>query len=97
MRTYVGDQEALVAEFEELARGIAEDEQLPDFLREMLFGRSGELDSERAVREDAARGILADLSADDPELASYAAVLLGAIPLAARCAAHRPLRTESAA
>ncbi|MDH6119313.1 hypothetical protein [Kitasatospora sp. GAS204B] len=98
MRTYVGDQEALtVAEFEELTSGFAEDEQLPDFLREMLFGRSGESGLERAVRVDAARGILADLSADDPELVLYAATLLGVIPLTTRCGAHRPLRTEPAA
>ncbi|UPZ30438.1 hypothetical protein MUK60_23225 [Streptomyces sp. LRE541] len=56
MRTYIGRQEAIsAADFAELALGTPV---------ELWLGVEGETDEERAAREDAARGILAD----DPDL-----------------------------
>ncbi|MDH6111537.1 hypothetical protein P3T36_004691 [Kitasatospora sp. MAP12-15] len=82
MTTYQGEQEvAAAAEFEQLAGGFEEDEQLPEFLRELLIGRPAECEVARAVRIDAARGILADLRFDAPELVEYVRAMPGLAPL----------------
>ncbi|MDH6127418.1 hypothetical protein [Kitasatospora sp. GP82] len=98
MRTVVGRQEeAIAAEFEGLSLGVDSDELLPEFLGELLLGRPDESDATRAARLDAARGILADLDAEPPELAAYAAALLEAVPLARRALLRHPVRTEATA
>ncbi|MFC5909492.1 hypothetical protein [Streptacidiphilus monticola] len=74
MRTIVSGQHAANSlEFAELALGID---------NELFTGpASGESDTERAARLDAARGILDDLRHEDPELAAYAARLLDSASL----------------
>ncbi|MGW2371996.1 hypothetical protein [Kitasatospora sp. NPDC001683] len=95
MRTSLhGRQADRVEEFEEQADQVPEDEQLPEFLHELFVGRTGESDAERAVRVDAAQGILADLREDAPELVAYVAELLldaaTFVPRSAGCRSFRP-------
>ena len=97
MRTYIGQQEAISApEFEELALGFDADEQLPEFLQELFLGTPGENVKARAVRQEAARGVLADLETEAPELAAYVAVLLNATPLIQRSIIRRAVWGEAA-
>ncbi|MFD7905573.1 hypothetical protein ACFV4G_25420 [Kitasatospora sp. NPDC059747] len=99
MRTSLHDRRPDRAdEFEEQASPLSADEQLPEFLRELFVGRAGESDTERAVRVDAARGILADLREDEPELVAYVAeLLLDAATFVTRCADCRSFRPGRAA
>ncbi|MFJ9839291.1 hypothetical protein ACIRYZ_02320 [Kitasatospora sp. NPDC101155] len=99
MRTSLHDRQADKAEeFEEQVGRVSEGEQLPEFLRDLFVGRAGESDVERAVRVDAARGILADLREDAPELVAYVAeLLLGAATLVTRSADYRSFRPGTAA
>ena len=97
MRVYVGQQEAISAsEFDELAIGFDAEEQLPDFLLALVLGETGESATDRAVRLDAARGILADWADEAPDLVDYVAMLLGASPLAPRIIARRSAHIEAA-
>ncbi|MEV6464604.1 hypothetical protein [Kitasatospora sp. NPDC051702] len=98
MRTSLHDRQSGEAEeFEEQVGRLPEDEQLPEFLHELFVGWAGESDTERAVRVDAAQGILADLREDAPELVAYVAELLEAATFVARCADCRSFRPGSAA
>jgi hypothetical protein len=62
-------------EFAELALGID---------RELFAGLADETDTERAARLDAARDVLADLAGDDPELTTYAQILMRQAPVPLR-------------
>ncbi|MFG2845804.1 hypothetical protein ACGF12_21930 [Kitasatospora sp. NPDC048296] len=99
MRTSLHDRQSGEAEeFEEQVGRLSEDEQLPEFLHELFVGRAGESDAERAVRVDAAQGILADLREDAPELVAYVAeLLLDAATFVTRCADCRSFRPGTAA
>lgn len=97
MRTYIGHQEALCAsEFEELAFGFDADVQLAEFLKELFLGSPGESVAARAVRLDAAHGILADLQTEAPALAADVAVMLGATSMVRRSGVRRSVRIEAA-
>ncbi len=81
MCTRDGEPEAEGAsEFAELDVGFDPDVQLPDFLRELFFGNAEESSTARLARVDAARGILADLQVEAPELAAYIATLRNVDP-----------------
>ncbi|MFF2144459.1 hypothetical protein [Kitasatospora sp. NPDC058190] len=99
MRTSLRDRRPDGAdEFEEQVGPLSEGEQLPEFLGELFVGRAGESDAERAVRVDAARGILADLREDAPELVAYVAeLLLDAATFVTRCTDCRSFRPGRAA
>ncbi|MFJ8745070.1 hypothetical protein ACIRL2_37575 [Embleya sp. NPDC127516] len=72
MRTIVNGRLAVSSfEFTELALGVD---------AELFTGVDGESAEERAARVDAAHDILTALRREDPELAAYAAQLLGEAP-----------------
>ena len=97
MRNYVGEQEAATAsEFEELAYGV-EGFGVDDF-QKLFLGDPDETDKQRAVREEVAREVLADLlrEGESDEIAwldaVYAAQLVGVAPLRNRLGAQRTNR-----
>jgi len=88
MKCIVAGHEAVTArEFAELAFGID---------LELFTGSPAESDSDRAVRLDVAREVLAELREEDPEAAAFAESLLRTSPLKdARAAGRRPRRTSA--
>lgn len=71
--------------------------QLPEFFRELFIGCPGESETDRSAREDAARGIFADLLQEAPELAAYAMALLTSRLPVRQTAPHFPATLEAAA